>query len=85
MTVSPPQVAKTGQQGTLNNPRTLATTLWQEIAQGKILPRIAKYVGGVDVPPLIVGDLAFPFQTWLMKPYTNAVLTEKQKYFKDGE
>ena len=58
-----------------------STTLWQEIAQDKILPRIAKNVGGVDVPPLIVGDLAFPFQTWLMKPYTNAVLTEKQKYF----
>ena len=57
------------------------TTLWQEIAQGKILPGIAKNVGGVDVPPLIVGDSAFPFQTWLMKPYTNAVLTEKQKYF----
>ena len=52
-----------------------------EIAQGKILPGIAKNVGGVDVPPLIVGDSAFPFQTWLMKPYTNAVLTEKQKYF----
>ena len=58
-----------------------STTLWQEIAQGKILPGIAKNVGGVDVPPLIVGESAFPFQTWLMKPYTNAVLTEKQKYF----
>ena len=58
-----------------------STTLWQDIAQGKILPEIAKNVGGVDVPPLIVGDSAFPFQTWLMKPYTNAVLTEKQKYF----
>ena len=58
-----------------------STTLWQEISQGKILPGIAKNVGGVDVPPLIVGDSAFPFQTWLMKPYTNAVLTEKQKYF----
>ena len=58
-----------------------STTLWQEIAQGKILPGIAKNVGGVDVPPLIVGDSAFPFQTWLMEPYTNAVLSEKQKYF----
>ena len=48
---------------------------------GKILPGIAKNVGGVDVPPLIVGDSAFSFQTWLMKPYTNVVLTEKQKYF----
>ena len=58
-----------------------STTLWKEIVQDRILPRIAKNVGGVDVPPLIVGDSAFPFQTWLMKPYTNVVLTEKQKYF----
>ena len=58
-----------------------STSLWQEIARGKILPGIAKNVGGVDVPPLIVGDSPFPFQTWLMKPHTNAVLTEKQKYF----
>ena len=58
-----------------------STTLWQDIAQGKILPGIAKNVGGADVLPLIVGDSVFPFQAWLMKPYTNAVLTEKQKYF----
>ena len=33
------------------------------------------------IPPLIIGDSAFPFQPWLLKPYTNAVLTEKQRYF----
>ena len=48
---------------------------------GEILPGIAKTVGGVDVPPLIIGDSAFPFQSWLIKPYTNTVLTQKQKYF----
>ena len=58
-----------------------STTLWQGIVQGKILPRVTKNVGGVDVPPLTVCDSAFPCQTWLMKPYTSAVLTEKQKYF----
>ena len=40
--------------------------------------------------PLIVGDSPFPFQTWVMKPYTNAGLTEKQfhlppKQSKDGD
>ena len=33
------------------------------------------------IPPLLVGDSAFPFHSWLMKPYTNAVLTPKQRNF----
>ena len=58
-----------------------STSLWDEITQGKIIPEIAKRVDGVNVPPLVIGDSAFPFQTWLMKPYTNAVPTQKQSYF----
>ena len=38
-------------------------------------------MGDVTVPPLIVGDSAFPLRTWLMKPFTNAVLTPQQHYF----
>ena len=45
------------------------------------VPQIKSDVGGVNVGPLIVVDSAFPFQKWMMKPYTNAVLSEKQKYF----
>ena len=75
-----------------NSPDIMQSTmLWQEIAQSKLLPEIAKNVGSVDVPPSIVGDSAFPFQTWPMKSYTNVVLTEKQtlqllpKQSKDGD
>ena len=57
-----------------------STKLWEELTQGEILPKIAQN-GGVNVPPLILGDSAFPLQTWLMKPYTHAVLTPEQKYF----
>ena len=32
-------------------------------------------------PHLILGDSAFPFKTWLTKPFTNAVLTPQQHYF----
>ncbi len=39
-----------------------------------------KVVGNVKVPPLMLGDGAFPFQPLLMKPYSNAVLTAEQKY-----
>ena len=35
----------------------------------------------VTVPPLIVGDSAFTLHSWLLKPYTNAVLTPQQHYF----
>ena len=49
--------------------------------QEGLIPVIGKTVGDVTVPPLVVGDSAFPLRTWLMKPYTNAILTPKQRYF----
>ena len=58
-----------------------STDLWRSIQDGDLLPSMGKAVGEVTVPPLIVGDSAFPLQTWLMKPYTNAVLTLRQRYF----
>ena len=41
------------------------------------IPEILKELNGTIVPPLILGDSAFPFQSWLMKPFTNAVLTPR--------
>ena len=35
----------------------------------------------VTIYPMIIGDSAFPFRTWLLKPYTNHSLTEQQRYF----
>ena len=58
-----------------------STKLWADIRDSELLPRIAKGIGGVTVPPLVLGDSAFPFQTWMMKPYGNADLTPKQRYF----
>ena len=55
--------------------------LWSKIQKGNYLTQIAKKVDSQDVPPLVVGDSAFPFASWLMKPSTNAILTEKQRYF----
>ena len=40
-----------------------------------------KTVRDVTIQPLIVGDSAFPLRSWLLKPYTNAVLTPQQPYF----
>ena len=57
-----------------------STDLWNSIQEG-LIPSIGKSVGGIDVPPLIVGDSAFPLRTWLMKSFTNAVLSPKQRYY----
>ena len=58
-----------------------STQLWSDIKEGNFIPEIAAKLNGVLVPPLVVGDSAFPFQPWLMKPYGNAVLTPEQRYF----
>ena len=58
-----------------------STSLWSKITGGQTIPDIGKDVEGVKVPPLMLGDSAFPFQSWLMKPYTSAVLTPSQQYF----
>lgn len=58
-----------------------STNLWQNIQFEGLIPEIAKKVSDVSVPPLIVGDSAFPFCPWLMKPYGNSVLGRKQGYF----
>lgn len=58
-----------------------ATQLWKDISTNNAIPSISKYIGGVEVGPLIVADSAFPCTTWIMKPYTCAVLTPEQSNF----
>ena len=58
-----------------------STKLWTAIKENDLIPYIGNDVSGVLVPPLVLGDSACPLQTWLMKPYGNAVLTPKQRYF----
>ena len=58
-----------------------STDLRSRIEEDHCIPNIGQSVDGVTVPPLIVGDSAFPLCTWLMKPNTNAVLTPQQRNF----
>ena len=58
-----------------------ARSLWKSIKDGTLLPDFNKNLNGVLIPPLIIGDSAFQFEAWLMKPYSNAVLATKQNHF----
>ena len=57
-----------------------STDLWNQIKNQDYLPKIGKKVGSLLVPPLILGDAAFPLQPWLMKPCTNTNPTLQQRY-----
>ena len=58
-----------------------STTLWADLKNDKLLPPLMHTEQGILIPPLIIGDSVFPLEEWLMKPNTNAVLTEKQHNF----
>ena len=59
-----------------------ATQLWKDINENEAIPAISKKIGKVQIGPLVVADSAFPFSTWLMKPYTCTILTPEETCFK---
>ena len=58
-----------------------STELWNRIVTGNVIPNIVQQIENVDIPPLILGDGAFPLRTWIMKPHGDAVLPEDKRYF----
>lgn len=58
-----------------------STQIWKEITSGTAIPQITKKIGESEVPPLMVGDSAFPLSIFLMKPFTDGEPNEMQKYF----
>ena len=59
-----------------------STTLWSNVVNGDVLSEaVAKTNDDVVIPPLIHGDGAFPIISFLLKPYSEAVLPEKKRYF----
>ena len=57
-----------------------STSLWADI-KGGLLLNFSQFEQGIYVPPLLLADSAFPMEAWLMKPYSNAILTKEQRYF----
>ena len=55
-----------------------STDLCNSIQEG-FMPTIRKAVG--DITVLVIGDSALSFRSWLMRPFTNVVLTPQQCSF----
>lgn len=58
-----------------------STKIFKQLSENNLIPEVSKDQDGTKIYPMILGDSAFPFSTWLMKPYSNAVLTPQQRYF----
>ena len=58
-----------------------STSVWSKLRNGNFCPEFSQAEDNLMIPPLILGDSAFPFEKFLMKPFTNAVLSKEQRYF----
>ena len=58
-----------------------STMLYSKILNQSLIPCYSKEENNTVIYPTLLGDSAFPFLPWLMKPYTNTVLTKEQRYF----
>lgn len=54
-----------------------STDIYTDLNSGNF-PGINHQEGDTSIPPLLLGD-AFPFHTWLIKPYSHATLSAKKK------
>ncbi len=58
-----------------------STDVWTNLVQNKTLLKIGREINRNHIPALILADSAFPLKSWMLKPYSNALLTAKQRYF----
>ena len=72
-----------GWPGSVHDARVFVhSPLYVRITEKKLLPNKVLRVHGVDVPLFIIGDSAYPLQSWLMKPFPhNGVLSNDQKTY----
>ena len=73
--------ASVGCPGNFQDYHFSINSIWQNIISGYAIPQMTKTIGESEVPPLIIGDSAFPFSVFLMKPFADGEPNEIQKYF----
>ena len=52
-----------------------------DLLNDNYLPAYCIQDSETEIYPVLLGDSAFPFLPWLMKPYGNAIPTKEQGYF----
>lgn len=73
-----------GWAGSVDDARILVnSSIYRRITEDKILQEVGfRTICGKKIPVHIIGDSAYPMDTWLIKPFTdNPSLTAEQKYF----
>ena len=72
--------ASLGAPGNTHEPTLLQSTiLWSNVVNGDVLSEAVAKTDDIVIPPLILGDGAFPMRSFLLKPYSDAVLPDKKK------
>ena len=67
-----------------NTPDSLtfqSSNLYARLVNGEIMSEFDFSGGGVKINPVILGDSAFEFRPWVMKPYTNSTPRKEQRNF----
>ena len=72
-----------GWPGSVHDARVFAhSALYEKITEKDLLPQKPMLINGVNVPLYLIGDSAYPLQTWLMKPFAHgSSLTSEQKTY----
>lgn len=72
-----------GWPGSVHDARVFArSSLYSNITEKHVLPDKKITINGIDIPLFLIGDSAYPLDTWLMKPFTHSTsLTQQQQYY----
>ena len=71
--------ASSGTPGSNHDASTFTNSnIYSRLCNFEHFPDMYKEIKGVKVPPILLGDSAFPHHTWLQKPYSKAELTSEE-------